>query len=51
LLPWEDEQPKQLPANYATIKAGIDQMDNNQLQTALGVAIAAEDYPLASRYA
>lgn len=25
-------------------------MDNNQLQTALGVAIAAEDYVLASRY-
>jgi hypothetical protein len=49
-LPWEDEQPKQLPANYANIKAGIDQMDNNQLQTALGVAIAAEDYVLASRW-
>lgn len=51
LLPWEDEQPKQLPANYEAIKASILQMDNNQLQTALAVAIAAEDYALASRYA
>ncbi|WIA21360.1 hypothetical protein OEZ85_000580 [Tetradesmus obliquus] len=49
LLPWEDEQPKQLPANYEAIKASILQMDNNQLQTALAVAIAAEDYALASR--
>jgi hypothetical protein len=49
-LPWEDEQPTQLPANYEALKASIEQMDNNQLQTALGVAIAAEDYSLASRW-
>lgn len=50
-LPWEDEQPKQLPASYAAIKASIQKMDNNQLQTALGLAIAAEDYELAARWA
>eukprot|EP00775_Hariotina_reticulata_P007458 gene7458-7668_t len=49
MLPWDEEQPRQLPANYSEIKASIQHMDNNQLQTALGVAIAAEDYALAGR--
>lgn len=48
-LPWDEEQPKQLPPNYAAIKSSIHRMDNNQLQTALGVAIAAEDYTLAAQ--
>lgn len=47
-LPWEAEQPAP-PPNYASIQANIGHMDTNQLQTALGVAIAAEDYALASR--
>jgi hypothetical protein len=48
-LPWETEQPAP-PPNYASIQANIGHMDSNQLQTALGVAIAAEDYQLAARY-
>lgn len=48
-LPWETEQPA-LPPNYASIQANIGHMDTNQLQTALGVAIAAEDYQLATRW-
>lgn len=47
-LPWETEQPAP-PPNYATIQANIGHMDTNQLQTALGVAIAAEDYQLAAQ--
>jgi hypothetical protein len=49
MLPWDEEQPRVLPANYSEIRASIQHMDNNQLQTALGVAIAAEDYALAGR--
>jgi hypothetical protein len=48
VLPWETEQPAP-PPNYASIKANIGHMDSNQLQTALGVAIAAEDYQLAAQ--
>lgn len=47
-LPWEAEPPAP-PPNYASIQANIGHMDTNQLQTALGVAIAAEDYQLASQ--
>jgi hypothetical protein len=47
-LPWETEPPA-LPPGYAALAASIGSMDSNQLQTALGVAIAAEDYALAVR--
>jgi hypothetical protein len=48
LLPWETEA-RALPPGYAAIAANVGAMDSNQLQTALGVAIAAEDYALAGR--